>query len=44
MKEIAINIKEARFPSVPRADPVPQHSIPKYCRERAGLSGVPTSL
>ena len=29
---------------VPRADPVPQRSIPKYCQERAGLPGVPLSI
>ena len=44
MKEIAINIKEARFPSVPRADPVPQSYIHKYHQERAGLPGVLTHL
>ena len=32
------------FPSVPGADPMPQHLIPKYHWERAGLPGVQTSL
>jgi hypothetical protein len=31
------------FPSVPGADPMPQPSIPKYHRERAGLPGVLTT-
>jgi hypothetical protein len=33
-----------QFLSVPRADPVPKHSIPKYHQERAGLQRVPTHL
>jgi hypothetical protein len=28
------------FSSAPRADPVPQLSMPKYCWERTGLPGV----
>ena len=35
---------ESWFPSAPRADPVPQHSIAKYCPERVGLPGVLTHL
>jgi hypothetical protein len=27
-----------------RADPMPQHSIPKYHQERAGLPGMLTNL
>jgi hypothetical protein len=30
--------------SAPRADPVPQSYIHKYCQETAGLPGVPTHL
>ena len=30
--------------SMPRADPVPQSYIHKYCQETAGLPGVPTHL
>jgi hypothetical protein len=33
-----------QFLSMPRADPVPQCSIPKYHLEKAGLPGVQTSL
>ena len=33
-----------QFLSAPRADPVPQSYIHKYCQERAGLPGVPTHL
>ena len=32
------------FPSPPRGDPLLQTYIHKYCRERAGLPGVPTHL
>jgi hypothetical protein len=34
------SIQEFKQGSAPRADPVTQHSIPKYCQERAGLSGL----
>lgn len=45
MESRTVELRErVTFLSVPGADPVPQCSKPKYCRERAGLLGVQTHL